>query len=74
MIPHFFTWTGFCRLTKNCNMQYAIHSASSEAKEFLVHGKFIEQTGKMSIKNVIKKSEIKSKPKKRKITLNSGKH
>ena len=48
-------------------MQYVIHSASSEAKEFLVHGKFIEQTGKMSIKNVIKKSEIKSKPKKKNI-------
>ena len=62
----------FLQINKNCNMQYAIHSASSEAKEFLVHGKFIEQTGKMSIKNVIKKSEIKSKPKKK--TLNSGKH
>lgn len=50
----------------------AIHSsASSEAKkkEFLVHGKFIEQTGKMSIKNVIKKkrnikrNKIKTKKK-----------
>lgn len=53
----------------------AIHSsASSEAKkkEFLVHGKFIEQTGKMSIKNVIKKKRNKIKTKK--VTLNSGKH